>query len=184
VKEDFEFRNTRNGTRIITRGMVDFLAVKFHFEKNILAYFIFYAKSEKPIKAVIRHLPPNTPAEDICGGLVSLGFDVISLKQMTTTRRSPPVESKITNPVSFPRNLAENTKVPGNLPSATLLPGWRHIEPRALSRSAITASTSTTSGQTANSHLVVCGAGAATCTKNVQRRTTLPTFKHAATASC
>jgi hypothetical protein len=24
VKEDFEFRNTRNGTRIITRGMVDF----------------------------------------------------------------------------------------------------------------------------------------------------------------
>jgi hypothetical protein len=32
----------------------------------------------------------NTLAEDISDGLVSLGYDVISIKQMTTTRRSPP----------------------------------------------------------------------------------------------
>jgi hypothetical protein len=38
VKEDFEFCNTRYGTRIITRGMLDFLAVKFQFEKNSLPY--------------------------------------------------------------------------------------------------------------------------------------------------
>jgi hypothetical protein len=80
VKEDFEFRTTRNGTRVIRRGMVGFLAVKFHFEKNNLSYFTFNPKSEKPIKAVIRHLPQNTPAVDICDGLVSLGFDVISAK--------------------------------------------------------------------------------------------------------
>jgi hypothetical protein len=97
VKEDVEFCSTRNGTRVITRGIVDFLAVKFHLEKNNLSYFTFYPKSEKPIKAVIRHLPQNTPAEDICDGLVNLGFGVISVKQMTTTRRSPPEESKITN---------------------------------------------------------------------------------------
>jgi hypothetical protein len=96
VKEDFEFHNTRYGIKIITRGVVDFLAVKSHFEKNSLSYFTFYAKSEKPIK-LISHLPPNTPTENICDGLVSLGFDVISVKQMTTTRRSPPEESKITN---------------------------------------------------------------------------------------
>jgi hypothetical protein len=46
---------------------------------------------------VIRHLPLNTPAEDISDGLVSLGFDVVSVKQMTATRRSPPEKSKITN---------------------------------------------------------------------------------------
>jgi hypothetical protein len=68
VKGNFEFRNTRNGTRVITRGMVDFLAVKSHFEKNNLSYFTFYPKSEKPIKAAIHHLPQNTPAEDICVG--------------------------------------------------------------------------------------------------------------------
>jgi hypothetical protein len=64
--------------------------VKSHFEKNNLSYLTIYPKSEKPIKAVIRHLPQNTPAEDICDGLMSLGFNVISVKQMTTTRRSPP----------------------------------------------------------------------------------------------
>jgi hypothetical protein len=64
VKEDFEFRNTRSGTRVITRGMADFLAVKSHFEGNKLSFFTFYPKSEKPIKAVIRHIAINTPAED------------------------------------------------------------------------------------------------------------------------
>jgi hypothetical protein len=88
VKEDFEFRNTRSGIRVITRGMEDFLAIKSHFEGNNLSFFTFFPKSEKPIKAVIRHLPPNTPAEDICDRLASLGFDVVSVKQMTTTRRS------------------------------------------------------------------------------------------------
>jgi hypothetical protein len=35
------------------------------------------------------HLPINTPAEDIAEGLVDLGLDVISVKQMSTDRRSP-----------------------------------------------------------------------------------------------
>jgi hypothetical protein len=62
--------------------------------------------------------------------------------------------------------------------------GWRHIEPSALLRCATSASSSATSGQTANSHLVICGAGATTCTKSVQRRRTLPPLQHAAAASC
>jgi hypothetical protein len=49
------------------------------------------------MKAVIRHLPHNTPAEDIYDGLVSLGFDVISVKKMTVTRRSPSDGSTIIN---------------------------------------------------------------------------------------
>jgi hypothetical protein len=97
VSENFEFRSTRNGTRIIRRSMAGFESVISHFDSQNLSYYSFFHKSEKPIKAVIRHLPLNTPAEDISVTLVSLDFDVVSVKQMTATRRSPPEESKIIN---------------------------------------------------------------------------------------
>jgi hypothetical protein len=108
IKGSFEFRSTRNGTRVVMREMADFSAIRSHFESNNLHYFTFHPKSQKPIKAVIRHLPFNTPAEDISDGLVSLGFDVISVKQMTSTRR-PSAEgaSQINLPlflVTLPRN--------------------------------------------------------------------------------
>jgi hypothetical protein len=94
VKGDFEFRSTRYGTRVITKGMADFkAAIKSHFSNNILPYCSFFPKSRKPVKAVIHHLPPNTPAEEISEGRVNLGYDVISVKQMTTTRRSPSDET-------------------------------------------------------------------------------------------
>jgi hypothetical protein len=80
VKGNFEFRSTRNGTRVIKRSMADFQSVKSNFDAHNLSYYFFYPKSEKPMKAVIRHLPHNTPAEDITDGLVSLGFDIISVK--------------------------------------------------------------------------------------------------------
>jgi hypothetical protein len=89
AKQIFVFCTTRNGTRIITKDMVDYQSVKAHFETNNLSYYTFYPKSQKPIKAVICHLPQNTPAEDIHDGLVDLSFDVISVKQMSTTRQSP-----------------------------------------------------------------------------------------------
>jgi hypothetical protein len=69
--------------------MVDFQSVKSHFDTNNLSYYSFYLKSEKPITAVIRHLPHNIPAKDISDGLVSLGFDVIRVNQMTATSRTP-----------------------------------------------------------------------------------------------
>jgi hypothetical protein len=72
--------------------MTDFESVKSHFDANNLSYYEFYPKSEEPMKAVIRHLPHNTATEDISHGLVSLGFEVIRVKQMTATRRSPPEE--------------------------------------------------------------------------------------------
>jgi hypothetical protein len=69
--------------------MAEFSTIHSHFEMNNLPYFTFYPKSQKPTKAVIRHLPFTTSAEDITDGLVNLGFDVISVKQMSATRRSP-----------------------------------------------------------------------------------------------
>jgi hypothetical protein len=97
TKIDFELRSTKNGTRVVTKEMADFSAIKLHFDTQNLQYFTFYPKFQKPIKAVMRHLPPNTPAEDISYGLVDLGYDVIRVKQMSTTRRSSTEEPSSIN---------------------------------------------------------------------------------------
>jgi hypothetical protein len=68
AKQIFEFRTIRNRTRVITKDMVDFQSVKVHFETNNLSYYSFYPKAKKPINAVIRHQPQNTPAEDYTMG--------------------------------------------------------------------------------------------------------------------
>jgi hypothetical protein len=78
--------------------MEDFSAIKKHLESTNLSYFTYFPKSEKPIKAVIRHLPSNTPDQDICDGLTVLGFDIIIVKQRSGTRRSP-------SQGTLPRNL-------------------------------------------------------------------------------
>jgi hypothetical protein len=88
-KGDFEFRNSKTGSRVITKSLTDFEAVKSYFSSQNLTYYSFFPKSQKPIKTVLRHLPLNTPAEDISEGPVTLGNDVISVKQMTNFRRSP-----------------------------------------------------------------------------------------------
>jgi hypothetical protein len=89
VKGEYEFRNTRNGTRIITKEVADSSVMKPYLEENNLQYFISSPNSEKPIKAVTHHLPPHTPAEDISNSLEDLGFNVINVRQLTTSRRTP-----------------------------------------------------------------------------------------------
>jgi hypothetical protein len=72
----------------VTKEMADYSVIKEYLSSQNLNYFTFYPKSLKPIKAVIRHLPENTPAEEIYEGLVEIGFDIISVKQMSTDYRS------------------------------------------------------------------------------------------------
>jgi hypothetical protein len=110
VKETFELRNTRNGTRVLTRSLVDFAAVKSYLETHNLPYFTYYPKSLKSIKAVIRHLPTNTPAQDISDGLIDLGFDIISVKQMTTTSQSTSERAQTTNLPLFLIMLSRTSK--------------------------------------------------------------------------
>jgi hypothetical protein len=69
--------------------MAGFQSINSHFNTRNLFYYSYYPISGKPPKAVIRHLPHNTSAEDISDELVSLGFDVIRVRQMTAARRSP-----------------------------------------------------------------------------------------------
>jgi hypothetical protein len=141
--------------------MADFQSVKSHFDANNLSYSSFYPKSEKPMKAVIRHLPQNTPAEDKRDWLVSLGFDVISVKQVTTTIRSPFDGSTTINLPLFliilPRT-TKSKKFSDCKAPATSQSEWRHIEVKMLLPSAATASSSATFRQIASNLPAACGA--------------------------
>jgi hypothetical protein len=44
---------------------MDYSAMKSYLEKNDVHYFTFPPNSEKPIKALICHLPPDMQVEDI-----------------------------------------------------------------------------------------------------------------------
>jgi hypothetical protein len=88
VKGNFEFRTSRNGTRVVTREMADFSAVKAYFTSENLSFYTFFPKSLIPVKAVIRHLPSVNPAEDISEALTELGYDVVSVKQIPSSLRT------------------------------------------------------------------------------------------------
>jgi hypothetical protein len=56
------------------------------------------------MKAVIRHLPFTIPAEDISDVLADFVFDVISIRQMSATRRSPAEgTSTVNHPITLRR---------------------------------------------------------------------------------
>jgi hypothetical protein len=69
--------------------MEDYSAIKSYLEKNNLHYFALSPNSEKPTKAVIRHLPPDTPAEAISNSLEDSGFSDNNVRQITAARRAP-----------------------------------------------------------------------------------------------
>jgi hypothetical protein len=70
----------------MSKEMADDSAIRHYLESKHLNHYTFFPKSEKPIKAVIRHLLHDTPAEDISNSLNDLAFDVINVKQMTSKR--------------------------------------------------------------------------------------------------
>jgi hypothetical protein len=89
--------------------MADYSAMKSYLEKNGLHYFTFSPNSKNSIKAVILHLPPETPAEDISNGLEDLALNVVNVRQMTANRRAPNGQTRV-KPfpqffVTLPRNI-------------------------------------------------------------------------------
>jgi hypothetical protein len=56
--------------------MADYSAIKSYLEKNNLHYFTFSPNSENPNKELIRHLPPDMPAEDISNSLEDLRYNI------------------------------------------------------------------------------------------------------------
>jgi hypothetical protein len=164
--------------------LADFEAVKYLFSNKNLSYYSFLPKSHKPVKAVIRHFPSNTPAEDISEGLENLGFDVVSVKQMTFTRRSPSDEKTRRNLSLFLITLPRTAKSQEILNLRNLC----HISIKVEAYRAQTGLTQCHNCQQfghvwANYRqpTVVCGAVADTCTRSAQRRDTLLPLQHATT---
>jgi hypothetical protein len=48
ARQSFELRNTRSGTRIVTKDMVDYQAVKAHYTENNPAYFTLSPSLKNP----------------------------------------------------------------------------------------------------------------------------------------
>jgi hypothetical protein len=79
VKGNYEFRNTKNGTTVVTKVMADFLAIKFSFHSENISVYTSFPKSQKTVKTITRYLLSNTPAE-ICEALMELYSDITSIK--------------------------------------------------------------------------------------------------------
>jgi hypothetical protein len=101
VKGSFEFRNTRNGTRLVTREIVEYSSIRACFDNQQYNYFTFYVKSKVSVKAVITQLPTNTPAEDIASSMQDLVYSIISVKQMASSRPFPEAYTYPTNLTLF-----------------------------------------------------------------------------------
>jgi hypothetical protein len=89
--------------------MADYSAMNSFLEINNPHYFTFFPISEKPIEAVIRHLPPDTLAEDISYSLEDVGY-VINMRQMMATRRTPNGQTHLDSFPLFLVTLARNIK--------------------------------------------------------------------------
>jgi hypothetical protein len=156
-------------------------------EKNKLQYFTF-SNSKKPIKAVIRHLPPpHMPAVVIYNSLYGLGCNGIKVRQTTATQTAPNGQTYIEPLPLFLVILTRNIK-PQEIFKLNSL---NHIIIkvdlyRALKlalRNDTTAKTLAMSALNASNALNVCGAVVATCTGNALKRQIQDLRRAAAIAS-
>jgi hypothetical protein len=90
--------------------MADYKAKKNLLGQKDVPFFTFYTKEDKPVKAVIRHLPSNTSPEDITVAFQVLGYQVISFKQMTAKRPSPAGGDSLVSIPLFLVTLVRNRK--------------------------------------------------------------------------
>jgi hypothetical protein len=68
------------------KEMVVYSATKSYMEKNKFHCFTFSPNSEKPMKSLIHHLPPDMQTEDISSSLEDVCFNIINVRQMMVTR--------------------------------------------------------------------------------------------------
>jgi hypothetical protein len=168
---DFESHSTKNVTRVINKGIADIEAVKSHLSNNTPSYY-FFPKPQTPIKAIICQLTPKIPAENTSDGMVTLGFYVVSIKQMTTTRGSPSEEMTTRNLPLFLITILRTAKSQDNFKLESLC----HI---SIQFEAYRAQSALTQCQNCQQfgHIwakckqlpAVCGAGAVTCKKSAQK---------------
>jgi hypothetical protein len=179
VKGSFEFRITKNRTRVPTKEMADFSAIKYFFlsfEENFLLQLL----------PIIRHLPSHTYAEVIYEALVKLGFDVISVKQITTSRLSPSQVPENSNLPFFLVSLPRTGKSQDIFKLRSLC--HIHIKVEAYKKQnglthCLTVRSLAMYGQIVISLPPACGVVAVTCTNIAWEKQTKRPHRHAAIAS-
>jgi hypothetical protein len=123
--------------------------------------------------AVIRHLPPDTPKEDISNSLEKVGFNVINVRQLATNQRALNGQAYME---ILPLFLVTLTR---NVISREIfkLNSLNHIIIKVESYRAQTGLTQCYNCQNfghvwvnCNNHLDVCGVVVATCIENAPKR--------------
>jgi hypothetical protein len=165
VKDNFEFRTSKNGTRFVTREMADFSAVKTYFTRENLSIYTFFSKSLKPVKAVIRNLP-----------------SVKCLLPEEQKKRAPNQKSFLSSSSPYPGQRSR-WRYSSSRASVILQLKLRLTEIGMGLRSVKIVRSLAMTGQTAASVLVACGVVAATCTKTARRRKTSVPLRAAAIAN-
>jgi hypothetical protein len=147
--------------------------MKYYLEKSNLHSITSFPNCQKPSKAVIRHFPPDTPAEDVSNSLEDLGFDVISVRQMTATRSASNEQTHEKTLALFLVTLTRNIKSQEILK----LSSSNHIiikvelyRAHIALQSAQTAKILAMSEPTSSNPHNVCGAVVATCIGNALKR--------------
>jgi hypothetical protein len=90
--------------------MADYSALMRYPDASKIPYYTFHPKSLKRVKAVICHLPGDTPAKDISDEVLALGFNVINVRQMVVTRPKAEDGLQTCNIRLFLVTLARNEK--------------------------------------------------------------------------
>jgi hypothetical protein len=173
IKGEYKFPKYTKWNPYLTKEMADCSAMKSYLQKCNLHYFTFTPNSQKPVKAVIRHLPPGTPAEDISDSLEDLGFNVINVRQMTATQTASNGQTHVEQHplflVALTRNIKSQEIFELNRLNHIIIKVELYRAQTGLTRSATAAKTLAISGRTASNPFIVCGAAVATCIGNALR---------------
>jgi hypothetical protein len=105
---EFLFWNTATRTQITIKSMVDYSAYKNSSMRKIFTSLQF--TQDKLVKAVIRHLPGNTCAENITVALHKTDYNMISVKQMTSKCPTPEEGATYTSLPLFPSYSSKELK--------------------------------------------------------------------------
>jgi hypothetical protein len=136
--------------------MVDHNVIqKFLNEKN-LYFFTVHTKADKVVKAIIRHLPGNTCAEDINVALQEIDYMII-VKQMTAKRHTPRRRGHTHLSPPFPSYTSKELKSSRIFKLTTLCN--INIDPKMGLHNTTIVSLLVTSGCTSGSLLAAYGAG-------------------------
>jgi hypothetical protein len=110
VKGEYEFRNTRNGTLIITTEMADNSATKSFLEKKKLHYFTFSPKFRKAYQGSDPIFSQTRQRNMLPAAFEDLGFNVINERQLTTNPRAPNRQTYVETLPLFMVTLTGNVK--------------------------------------------------------------------------